>query len=151
MKKKILKPFDIEKAKAGAEVCTRDGHKARIICFDRKTEGDYTILALIGGNYPKEEYILYFRADGKRIAEADSGIDLMLVEYEEDTPKFDTPKFEPFQKVLVRDNNDETWKCNFYSHYVENIGYNYRCINANYKQCIPYEGNEHLAGTNNKP
>lgn len=32
-----MKPFDIELAKAGAPVVTRDGRKARIICFDRKT------------------------------------------------------------------------------------------------------------------
>lgn len=29
-----LKPFDIEAAKQGKSVCTRDGRKARIICFD---------------------------------------------------------------------------------------------------------------------
>ena len=31
-----LKPFDLEKAKSGKPVCTRDGRKARIICFDMK-------------------------------------------------------------------------------------------------------------------
>ena len=30
-----LKPFDLEAAKLGKPVCTRDGRKARIICFDR--------------------------------------------------------------------------------------------------------------------
>lgn len=34
-KKLNLKEFDIEAAKAGKPVCTRDGRKARIICFDR--------------------------------------------------------------------------------------------------------------------
>ena len=33
---KNLKPFDLEAAKAGKPVCTRDGRKVRIICFDRK-------------------------------------------------------------------------------------------------------------------
>lgn len=32
-----MKEFDLEKAKAGHPVCTRNGNKARIICFDRKT------------------------------------------------------------------------------------------------------------------
>ena len=36
-KKLNLKPFDIQKAREGKPVCTRDGHKARIICFDRVT------------------------------------------------------------------------------------------------------------------
>ena len=31
-----LKPFDLEAAKLGKPVCTRDGRKARIICFDVK-------------------------------------------------------------------------------------------------------------------
>ena len=33
--KSNLKPFDLEAAKAGKPVYTRDGRKARIICFDR--------------------------------------------------------------------------------------------------------------------
>ena len=32
--KPTLKPFDLEAAKAGKLVCTRDGRNARIICFD---------------------------------------------------------------------------------------------------------------------
>ena len=42
-----LKEFDIEAAKAGKPVCTRDGGKARIICFDKKCraiEGDLSWL-----------------------------------------------------------------------------------------------------------
>ena len=42
---KKLKPFDLEAAKAGKPVCTRDGRKARIVCFD--TKGDMSITALI--------------------------------------------------------------------------------------------------------
>ena len=44
-KKLNLKPFDIQKAREGKPICTRDGRKARIICFDAK--GDYPIVALI--------------------------------------------------------------------------------------------------------
>ena len=33
---KNLSPFDLQKAREGKPVCTRDGRKARIICFDRK-------------------------------------------------------------------------------------------------------------------
>ena len=56
-----LKPFDIHKAKAGKPVCTRDGRKARIICFD--AEGEHPIIALVTDgvqespyNYSKEGY-----------------------------------------------------------------------------------------------
>lgn len=31
-----MKPFNLEEAKAGKPVCTRDGRDARIICFDAK-------------------------------------------------------------------------------------------------------------------
>ena len=40
-----MKEIDLEKAKAGHPVCTRDGHEARIICFDRKN--DSPIVALV--------------------------------------------------------------------------------------------------------
>jgi len=40
-----LKPFDFEAAKRGDPVVTRDGHTARIICFDRK--GDDPIVFLL--------------------------------------------------------------------------------------------------------
>lgn len=40
-----MKEFDLEKAKAGHPVCTRDGHEARILCFDR--EGQPPIVALV--------------------------------------------------------------------------------------------------------
>lgn len=40
-----MKNFDLEKAKAGYPVRTRDGHEARIICFDR--EDDNPIVALV--------------------------------------------------------------------------------------------------------
>ena len=49
-KKLKLKPFDLEAAKAGKPVCTRDGRKARIICFDRRLfykNVSYPILALV--------------------------------------------------------------------------------------------------------
>ncbi|WP_298062052.1 hypothetical protein [uncultured Rikenella sp.] len=45
METKKLKPFDLEVAKAGAAVVTRDGRPARIVCFD--AAGDYPVIALI--------------------------------------------------------------------------------------------------------
>ena len=42
-----MKKFDLEAAKAGAPVCTRDGKPVRIVCFDRKTESELKLLALI--------------------------------------------------------------------------------------------------------
>ena len=41
-----MKEFDLEAAKNGAAVCTRDGRPARIICYDAKG-GGYPIIVLI--------------------------------------------------------------------------------------------------------
>lgn len=60
--------------------------------------------------------------------------------------------FKPFQKVLVRDAKDDVWKADFFSNYVEDDEFlPYICVGSLYKLCIPYEGNEHLLGTNNNP
>ena len=40
-----MKEFDLEKAKTGHPVCTRDGHEARILCFDRI--GHHPIVGLV--------------------------------------------------------------------------------------------------------
>ena len=41
-----MKPFDLEAAKAGKPVCTRDGKKARILCTDLNA-GKYTVVAAV--------------------------------------------------------------------------------------------------------
>lgn len=58
-------------------------------------------------------------------------------------------QFKPFDRVLVRDRNDREWGCDFFSHIAEDN--RYICIYSWWKQCIPYEGNEHLLNTTNKP
>ena len=65
------------------------------------------------------------------------------------TDQVNDHQFKPFDKVLVRDDNEADWKCDFFSN-ISNSGY-YHCINAGWKQCIPYEGNEHLLGTTKNP
>lgn len=81
MKKKIqMKEFDIEKAKAGAPVCTRDGRPARIICFDYqeygKQEADekFPIIALVKED--KGERAFTYRESGK--CEIDKDDELMM-------------------------------------------------------------------------
>lgn len=56
-------PFNLEEAKKGRQVCTRDGRKARIICFDRKGYEHIPILALIEIN-GKEDYFYTYGNDG---------------------------------------------------------------------------------------
>lgn len=56
-----MQPFDLEAAKAGKPVCTRDGRKARIICFDAKCIKP--IIALIQGS-DNSEQIEYYTENG---------------------------------------------------------------------------------------
>lgn len=59
-----------------------------------------------------------------------------------------TCPFKPFDKVLVRDNEEDLWYANFFTHYNgDDKYYPYVCIGTHYRYCIPYEGNEHLLGT----
>lgn len=60
------------------------------------------------------------------------------------------PQFEPFDKVLVRDSDHSKWECDIFSHLGDKEGL-FVCISDWWRQCIPYEGNEHLLGTKNKP
>lgn len=55
--------------------------------------------------------------------------------------------FKPFDKVLVGNYDNTVWFANYFSHYKDNNGYHYACIDDSYIFCIPYEGNEHLLGT----
>ena len=82
-KKLNLRPFDLEAAKAGKPVCTRDGRKARIISFDRKFlfKGvSYPIIALVEDT-AKEETIYGYNEKGKVIIENDTPYkdDLMML------------------------------------------------------------------------
>ena len=56
--------------------------------------------------------------------------------------------FEPFDKVLVRDREEQEWYANCFSHYRGNDkNFPYACLGNDFRYCIPYEGNEHLLGT----
>lgn len=58
-----MKPFNLEEAKQGKSVCTREGKPARIICFD-KNDKDYPIVALISYEDTSER-AKYFTKEGK--------------------------------------------------------------------------------------
>ena len=60
-------------------------------------------------------------------------------------------QFKPFDKVLVRDNKNSAWNCSLFSFYKDDCLSPYSCIDSSYRNCIPYEGNEHLLGTTNSP
>ena len=73
-----LKPFDLEAARSGKPVCTRDGRKARIICFDRQGSNQRIVaLILYADNI---ERIESFHSNGKFSDTGEhSELDLMML------------------------------------------------------------------------
>lgn len=56
--------------------------------------------------------------------------------------------FKPFDQVLVRASNLGNWNLHLFAR-VREEEYKYECLGGlRYKECIPYQGNEHLLGTN---
>lgn len=61
-------------------------------------------------------------------------------------------EFKPFHFVLARNEEDEKWRPEIYSRYDKDYDYPHRVVGGTgYRYCIPYVGNESLAGTPNDP
>ena len=73
--KSSLKEFDLEAAKAGKPVCTRDGKPARIICWDKL--GNLPIVALVMGEDNKE-FVFYYNGNGRDNETVEKYYDLMM-------------------------------------------------------------------------
>lgn len=94
-KKLNFKPFNLEAAKSGKPACTRDGRKARIICFDAKFPKTGNIVTLVEKENG-EEVTLYHYDDGH--CSIGRGYDLMMlpekkegwVNLYDDIPIYDT-------------------------------------------------------------
>ena len=62
--------------------------------------------------------------------------------------KFDPNTLKPFDRVLTRHFEDESWDINFYSYKKPNWPWPYICFDGAYKSCIPYnDDTKHLLGT----
>lgn len=108
-----------------------------------------------------EKYIEYIYTNLKKVNRR-LNLETLEVESIESIPKrpkpaykkaSDTPEheFEPFEKVLVRDQKTDKWTVDLYGFEEKEDGYNYQCVGGISVYCIPYEGNEHLLGTKNDP
>lgn len=134
----------IQAGEAQGRIVTRDGQQVRIICWDRADE-EYTIVALLRKE-DESECVDAYMISGRNSSVNKTGYDLLL-----EVPD-DTPTFKPYDKVLVRDDDEnDNWQCGLFSHYDEDDEYPYCCVGCHYAYCIPYEGNEHLVGTTDEP
>lgn len=59
-------------------------------------------------------------------------------------------QFKPYDRVLVRTYDSDRWKSDLFS-YADIENRMYVCVGLSWRQCIPYDGNENLLGTTNKP
>ena len=67
--------------------------------------------------------------------------------------KFDPKTLKPFDKVLVRDDFSENWRCDFFSFiYNDSTQYPYLTIRDRFEYCIPYNDDTAcLVGTKDEP
>lgn len=81
-----MKEFDLEKAKAGAPVCTRDGRPVRIICWDYQEYGQekekdrFPIIALLKCDKGERAYV--YREDGKCYIHKENELMMASVKHE---------------------------------------------------------------------
>lgn len=73
-----MKPFDIELAKAGHPVQTRDGRPVRIICYDRKAEFHH-LVGLVPTPDGSSETPINFTEDGRMSIYQPTDLDLFMV------------------------------------------------------------------------
>lgn len=97
-------------------------------------------------------YIVSFTEDGKRNI-TDAEPTLFPSKTQRDWSKFGMTdqeskcQLKPFTKVLVRNYDNEYWELTYIFSHVDKHE-SYFCLNSHWEQCIPYEGNECLLGTN---
>lgn len=134
------------------------------IIFEKFTDDTYT--TFIGRHYLNKNYKNYVPGRYTCVTqhfhiEESNAAQIYIYNIEEKiggkldlkTLEIEKPKceFKTFDKVLGRNEKDDIWEADLFSHYREESQYPFRCIGFSRKYCIPYEGNEHLLGTRNNP
>ena len=101
----------------------------------------YKVITRLATDEEKQRLFDALKKDGKRWNAEKKCIEDIKKEYQ----------FKPFDRVLVRDDIEDLWEINFFSHKANKDEYGYRCLDCYYIYCIPYEGNEELLGTTKSP
>lgn len=107
-------PFDLELAKkitnkeVKGRIVTRDGKKARIICFDRKTDDSLRVIVALVLNDRGVELVNIYHDNGGHSYLGEDGVDLQIEvpTYYEDYSNFEPCKWQP---CLVRDTAHDCW------------------------------------------
>ena len=128
--------------------------KSAVFMIDTKKDTYTDTIAYAGNNtgFKINEHIVrsYIPASEDMKEKLFAAIDKAGYEWDGETLK-KKPQVKPFEKVLVRDNETEKWRCTFYSYFEPYSTYPHVTSDSAYAMCIPFEGNEHLVGTTNNP
>lgn len=73
-----MKEFDLELAKKGASVCTRNGRHVRILCFDRLDNRGGHIVALVKNKAKTHEMYIQYTDQGRVASALSPELDLMM-------------------------------------------------------------------------
>lgn len=78
----------------------------------------------------------------------DEALRILGIEKKPETPF----NLQPFDKVLIRDDDEFRWNIDFFSHIDDTQHCSYICALGSWEQCIPYnDETKHLLGTNQEP
>ena len=143
----------LENCPVGWEFWSDNYGKVRFKCINKSYDRPIFVKRTDGGN-------AYYTKEGWCSKDFSASCLLWPSKDFRDWPKFTAPWYKkekfnpktlkPFDKVLVKCNNSESWKVQLFSHIIEDDKIcPYVCISYNYKYCIPYNNDtKHLVGTN---
>lgn len=148
---KFFKRGDVVIKNGGGMAAVFDGW-----AIDTYTEFNTTVNLYCDNNTGEEEVcttLLFRKATEKERNQFIEKVERILKgKYNPETLQVEPIKpecpFKPFDKVLVRNNDEMVWKADYFSHYKDNNDYHYCCIGNSYRDCIPFNGQTaHLLGT----
>lgn len=123
-------------------VCTEAGYKMNRLLSSifLNNFGSVDVITVM---FPDSERVVVINNEGRIVLEDKLSDDRLSIYLE-----CEKPQFEPFQKVLVRDDNVDYWKVDLYSHHVESNEFSHKCVGTEWRYCIPYnDSTKHLLGT----
>ena len=108
MKKKTQKPFNVEAAKGGAKIETRDGDSVRILCYDRKSNNNHINFPIIAlTNHNGTESCFSYTSEGRLLGDAfdicEDAHDLVIIE------EVECPKFNVGDWVFMNTHGSQPW------------------------------------------
>lgn len=150
--------FDIElvkKIQAGeikGVIQTTEGQTVRFLGEIKDPRYPLVFARKLRHNSGAEEALDTYTLTGKYSVKFDEHVNDIIIEIEEEIEEErqkSEHQFKPFDKVIVRNSSNQMWHPNFYA-MTDGLLF-YTTDSQNWCQCIPYEGNEHLLGTTDKP